>query len=39
VQPDQEILQPGRHKIYVKLHRHPNIVLVIIHLVSVIVKI
>nr|NP_612041.2 mediator complex subunit 14, isoform A [Drosophila melanogaster]Q9W0P8.4 RecName: Full=Mediator of RNA polymerase II transcription subunit 14; AltName: Full=Mediator complex subunit 14; AltName: Full=dRGR1 [Drosophila melanogaster]AAF47395.4 mediator complex subunit 14, isoform A [Drosophila melanogaster]AGW25608.1 FI21204p1 [Drosophila melanogaster] len=29
VQPDQEILQPGRHKIYVKLHRHPNIVLVV----------
>ncbi|XP_017066396.1 mediator of RNA polymerase II transcription subunit 14 [Drosophila eugracilis] len=28
-QPEQELLQQGRHKIYVKLHRHPNIVLVV----------
>ncbi|XP_001354245.3 mediator of RNA polymerase II transcription subunit 14 isoform X1 [Drosophila pseudoobscura] len=28
-QPEQELLQQGRHKIYVKLHRHPNIILVV----------
>ncbi|TDG47352.1 hypothetical protein AWZ03_006211 [Drosophila navojoa] len=27
--PGQELLQPGRHKIYVKLHRHPNMILVV----------
>ncbi|XP_068142124.1 mediator of RNA polymerase II transcription subunit 14 isoform X2 [Drosophila tropicalis] len=27
--PDHELLQQGRHKIYVKLHRHPNIILVV----------
>lgn len=26
--PDHPLLQSGRHKIYVKLHRHPNVVLV-----------
>uniref|UniRef100_A0A1A9V3Z5 Mediator of RNA polymerase II transcription subunit 14 n=1 Tax=Glossina austeni TaxID=7395 RepID=A0A1A9V3Z5_GLOAU len=27
--PDHPLLQSGRHKIYVKLHRHPNVVLVV----------
>jgi len=31
--PEQELLQTGRHKIYVKLHRHPNIILVRNHFI------
>lgn len=27
--PDNPLMQPGRHKIYVKLHRHPNVILVV----------
>lgn len=30
--PEQELLQAGRHKIYVKLHRHPNIILASVEL-------
>ena len=26
--PDNPLLQPGRHKIFVKLHRHPSVILV-----------
>ncbi|XP_037940367.1 mediator of RNA polymerase II transcription subunit 14 isoform X2 [Teleopsis dalmanni] len=29
VQPDNTLLMPGRHKIFVKLHRHPTVVLVV----------
>ncbi|XP_017469746.1 PREDICTED: mediator of RNA polymerase II transcription subunit 14 [Rhagoletis zephyria] len=27
--PDNPLMQPGRHKIYVKLHRHPNVIIVV----------
>lgn len=30
--PSNELLQHGRHKIFVKLHRHPNVILVSVFL-------
>lgn len=26
--PDNPLMQSGRHKIYIKLHRHPNVIIV-----------